>query len=130
MPAQWRTRRSQPEAEGLCSFPATVAQLSRKDGLSWQRYGFAVGQQVTLPNGSSYTITGFKTGAYGPDDTMFLGGGPALGGASLLNGALAVSDYLVVSGTFTTNTPALPARLPPTGSPSLCFPARSCRSCT
>ena len=41
---------------------ATVAQITRNDGLSWARYGFVVGQQVTLPDGRSYTITGFATG--------------------------------------------------------------------
>jgi hypothetical protein len=55
----------------------TVAKLVRQDGLSWQRYGFQVGQQVTLANGVSYTVTGFSDGPYGFGDTMFLGGAPA-----------------------------------------------------
>ncbi|HEX4527110.1 MAG TPA: PKD domain-containing protein [Gaiellaceae bacterium] len=54
----------------------TMAKLVRQDGLSWQRYGFLVGQQLTLSNGASYTITGFGTGPYGSGDTMYLGGGP------------------------------------------------------
>src|SRR5213079_480351 len=50
----------------------TIPQLVRQDGLSWQRYGFQIGQQVTLPSGASYTVTGFATGPYGFGDTMLL----------------------------------------------------------
>jgi hypothetical protein len=80
---------------------ATVAQLSRTDGLSWQRYGFAIGQRITLPNGAAYTITGFADSAYGLDSRMFLGGGPAAGATTSVTGTLAVSDHLAVTSTFT-----------------------------
>ena len=85
----------------------SVVQLTRDDGLMWTRYGFLVGQQVTLPNGASYTITGFKTVNF-TGDTILLGGGPALAGA--LAGEVAVSDYLVVTGTFTPVGQRHPAR--------------------
>ena len=75
----------------------SVVRLTRDDGLAWTRYGFQVGQQVTLPNGSSYTVTGFRTGTYA-GDTMLLGGGSALLGA--LAGQVAVSDQLAVTGAF------------------------------
>ncbi|MDX6679730.1 MAG: large repetitive protein, partial [Solirubrobacteraceae bacterium] len=81
----------------------TVAQITRNDGLGWARVGFAVGQQVTLANGRSYTVTGFTTttGKYGPGDTMFLGGGTAVGALSTISGEVAVSDQLAVTSTFT-----------------------------
>ena len=77
----------------------SVVALARNDGLSWAKYGFVVGQQVTLPDGSSYTITGVApTFLHAPGDTLLLGGGPALSGTQ--SGELAVSDYLAVTSTF------------------------------
>ncbi len=39
-------------------------------------YGFVVGQQITLPDGHSYTITGIApTVLHGPGDTLLVGGG-------------------------------------------------------
>ncbi|MCA1841353.1 MAG: hypothetical protein LC723_13695, partial [Actinobacteria bacterium] len=80
------------------NFETAAGQITRKDGLAWTKYGFAIGQQVTLPNGSSYTVTGFApAGIYGTGDTMLIAGGPALS-AGTLSGVVAVSDYLQVTG--------------------------------
>src|SRR6185503_10020673 len=48
------------------TFDFAAGQITRRDGLAWTTYGFAIGQQVTIPGGGSYTVTGFTTGAYGP----------------------------------------------------------------
>ncbi|HET7128184.1 MAG TPA: hypothetical protein VFJ93_03815, partial [Gaiellaceae bacterium] len=69
----------------------TTAQLVRQDGLSWQRYGFQVGQEITLANGASYTITGFGNNAYGLGATMFLGGGQ-LPAPPTFSGSLTFTD--------------------------------------
>ncbi|HEY6031932.1 MAG TPA: hypothetical protein VIU44_15285, partial [Gaiellaceae bacterium] len=83
------------------SFDISAGQVVRTDGLSWQRYGFVAGQEITLPNGNSYTVTGFGTGTYGDGDTMYLAGGPTLPAVTqTISGLLAVSDYLAVTSTF------------------------------
>src|SRR5262249_11969562 len=53
----------------------TMAQIVRQDGLSWQRYGFQIGQQGTLPERHSYTVTALETGLDGFGDRRLLGGG-------------------------------------------------------
>jgi hypothetical protein len=48
------------------------------------------------------------------------------GGTSCTNGGGACESCTIVSGTFTTNTPALFRRLLATGAPSVCFPDKPC----
>ncbi|MFZ1880264.1 MAG: Calx-beta domain-containing protein [Gaiellaceae bacterium] len=81
------------------------AQVTRTDGLAWTRYGFQVGQRITLPDGSSYTVTGFAASSYGAGSTMLLDGGPVRSVATqTVNGEVAVSDFLAVTSTFTLST--------------------------
>ncbi|HEV8460189.1 MAG TPA: Calx-beta domain-containing protein [Gaiellaceae bacterium] len=83
-----------PDAAG------SLFKLTRNDGLPWARYGFVVGQQITLPDGHSYTITGVASSyVRGPGDTLLLGG-VAQVEAPAQAGEVAVSDYLAVTGTF------------------------------
>ena len=83
-----------------------VVQLTRDDGLMWTRYGFQVGQQVTLPNGSSYTITGFKTVNYRRRHDAARRRPDADRSA---RGRARVSDYLAVTSTFTLSGQRRPA---------------------
>ena len=53
---------------------------------------------MTLPDGWSYTITGFATGAYAGDTCSSAAGRRSTGS---LVGKVAVSDYLAVTSTFT-----------------------------
>src|SRR6185503_6098335 len=79
----------------------SIYTLTRNDGLAWSRFGFLVGQQITLPNGHSYTITGIAASfARGAGDTLLLGGVDQSEPAALA-GEVAVSDYLAVTSTFT-----------------------------
>ena len=88
-------------AAGPADAVGSVVQLTRDDGLMWTRYGFLVGQQVTLPNGSSYTVTGFKTRQFRRRHAPARRRPGADAGA--LVGELAVSDYLAVTSTSSTS---------------------------
>jgi Ca2+-binding RTX toxin-like protein len=81
------------------SFDLAPGTIARRDGLAWSSFGFAVGQQITIPGGGSYTIIGFATGAYGPGDTLLVDGGATLPTATV-NGLVSVSDHLQTTGSF------------------------------
>ena len=79
--------------------------LTRVDGLSWIKAGFAIGQQITLTGdfAGSYTVTGFANSVNGPNSTMLLSGpatGAVLTNTSNASLTVAVRDWLSTSGAF------------------------------
>jgi len=86
-------------------FDVAAGAITRVDGLSWIKAGFAVGQQITLTGdfAGSYTVTGFADSASGPASRLLLSGpasGMALTAASGAHLTVAVRDWLSTTGDF------------------------------
>lgn len=86
-------------------FDVAPGAITRADGLSWIKAGFAVGQQITLTGdfAGSYTVTGFADSPNGPDSRLLLSGpasGMVLTAASGANLTVAVRDWLSTTGDF------------------------------
>lgn len=93
------------------SFKTTGNSIARLDGLSWEKSGFAIGQQVQI-GANSYTVIGFENvlpagpndPTAGPSARMLLSpagsGGAALPVSNQIDLTVSVRDWLVAQGEF------------------------------